>query len=262
MSIEPSTSSKCIINTSKGRIDVELWARELPNTTKIFLESCQGQKLQRFDGVRSNGTVTIVGGSPDKKLDYERHARIRGCRRGSVGYDRNVNQWFFASQECSIEDDSWILIGKIVGESNYVLRRIVGESQLDDRGKFVYPPIVNKTEVTVPHFDLGTLPQVGPNLPKEEKPRFFKRGNAKVKLSYEEEEEEEDYERDAVPLKKIKPPPGVKDKGKNDPSTKTQALKEKEPTEEISLREKETLALLSQFQQRQKGRDNILNRRP
>lgn len=260
MSTEPSTSSKCIINTSKGRIDIELWARELPNTTKLFLQSCQGQKLQRFDDVRSNGIVTIIGGSPEEKLEVEHHARIRSCRRGSVGYDRNINRWFLASQECSVDDKSWILIGKIVGESNYVLRRIVDESQLDDSGKFIYPPIVNKTEVTVPYFYLGTLPQAGPELSKEEKPKSSKRSKTKVQLSYEEvEEEDEDHE--MVPLKRIKPPPGVADKDRIDPSTRTQALIEEEPVDEMSLREKETLNLLSQFQQRQKGNDNILNRR-
>lgn len=216
--------------------------------------------------MRPNGTVTIVGGSPDEKLESEHHSRIRSCRRGSVGYDRNINRWFLASRECSIEDDSWILIGKIVGDSNYILRRIVDESQLDDHGKFVYPPIVTKTEVTVPYFDLdlGSLPQAGPSPPEEEKRRLLKRGGAKVKLRYEEEEEEEDEddeEQEAVPLKKIKPPPGVKDKDEIDSSTRMQAsVEEEEQVEEMSLREKETLDLLSQFQQRQKGRGNILNR--
>lgn len=262
MSIEPSTSAKCIIKTSKGRIDIELWARELPKTTKVFLEACQGQRLERLDALRSDGTVTVVGGTPNEKLVIEHHARIRSCRRGSVGYDRSTNLWFLSSRECSVYDnDRWILIGKIVGESNYVLRRIVDESELVDNGKFVYPPIVNQTEVTVPFFDLKSTPEAPKSKFVNSNLASLKRGNPKVKLAYDYEEDEEE---DVIPLKKNKLPPGVKDKGNYSPPTGTQALEVEKPIEEkeeLSTREKTTLELLFQFQRRQRTSDSPLIRR-
>lgn len=262
MSIEPSTSAKCIVKTSKGRIDIELWARELPKTTKSFLESCQGQKLEKLDTLRSDGTVTMVGGAPNKELEIERHARIRSCRRGSVGYDKSTNQWFLSSEECSVYDnDRWTLIGKIVGESNYLLRRIVDESELDGNGRFVYPPVVNYTEVTVPFFDLNSSLYVPESKPANSNlTTSCKRGNPKVKLAYDYEEDEEE---DAIPLKKNKLPLGVRDKGDHGPPAETQALKVEEPIEEkeeLSARERTTLDLLFRFQQRQKINGNPLVR--
>lgn len=288
MSREPSTSAKCILNTSKGRLDVELWAREVPAASKAFLQQCQDDVVSRLTKVRSDGTVTM-GQIRYAHIEPEHHTLIRDCKRGTVGWDGHTGEWFVATQDCPWNENR-TLIGKVVGQSNYVLRRIVDESELNQNGEFIYPPLVESVELTIPYFDLK--PKVKQQQQKQlDRPRKA----AKVKMSYESDEEE-----DVVPLKKMRLPPGVsgsvvdvqadiQKEGEGEGELEGQEEQEQEEKQEaeqkqdgdveqvesdqegqdqpqeqdtpheLSKREKHTLSLLAQFQERTRGK-NILSR--
>ncbi|AQZ14949.1 CWC27 (YPL064C) [Zygosaccharomyces parabailii] len=288
MSREPGTSAKCILNTSKGRLDVELWAREVPAASKAFLQQCQDDVVSRLSKVRSDGTVTM-GQIGYAHIEPEHHTLIRDCKRGTVGWDGHTGEWFVATQDCPWNDNR-TLIGKVVGQSNYVLRRIVDESELNQNGEFIYPPLVESVELTIPYFDLK------PKIKQQQEKRLDRpRKAAKVKMSYESDEEE-----DVVPLKKRRLPPGVggsaidvqadiqKEEEGEPEGQEEQEQEEEQGAEqkkggeleqvelqsdqegqnqqqeqdsphELSKREKHTLSLLAQFQERTRGK-NILSR--
>ncbi|AQZ10748.1 CWC27 (YPL064C) [Zygosaccharomyces parabailii] len=288
MSREPSTSAKCILNTSKGRLDIELWAREVPAASKAFLQQCQDDVVSRLSKVRSDGTVTM-GRIRYAHIEPEHHILIRDCKRGTVGWDGHTGEWFVATQDCPWNEKR-TLIGKVVGQSNYVLRRIVDESELNQIGEFIYPPLVESVELTIPYFDLK------PKIKQlQEKQLGRPRKIAKVKMSYESDEEN-----DVVPLKKMRLPPGVggnvadvqvdiqkegegelegREEQEQEEKQRAEQKQDGEPQQaelesdqeghnhqqeqdsplELSQREKHTLSLLAQFQERTRGR-NILSR--
>lgn len=277
--LEPQTSAKVIIHTVKGRIDVELWAREKPGHVRRFLEACSRGLLTDGSLDEVSGDCIMFSKVEDAgcRVLPERNARIRS-RMGSVGWDSVRGRWFISLG--AAEEDQKVVIGKVVDGSIYALRKIVDESEVGDDGKLLYPATVSKVEVTIPYFD--DLP-VGSKVTAGEAQKRPLKKRAKVSISFDDDD---DDERPLKPMKrmKIKMPPTISDRpveqvytgresaakqetsdGEGD-SSDTESLEcsgtpvvqqNAEPT--ISSREQETLKMLALFEEKTKDK-NILNR--
>ncbi|QLQ79472.1 hypothetical protein HG537_0C01190 [Torulaspora globosa] len=285
--LEPLTSAKVIIYTAKGRLDLELWAREKPGHARRFLESCSrgllvGGSLDEMS--RSGDCIMfskVVGDG--RPVLAERNGRIR-WRRGSLGWDSVLERWFISLGDGN-EDGEREVIGKVVDESIYTLRRIVDESEIGSDGKFLYPATVCKVEVTIPYFD--DLPGKDRVEPARDSMSVKKR--AKVRISFDDDDDDDD----GAPMKKlkIKMPATIQsaqegsnpaqevsggdqsaDRTPQEGSDEADIAQESEPERSettaagqkgdkstVSSREQETLKMLALFEEKTKDK-NILNR--
>lgn len=200
---EPQTSAKVVFHTTKGRLDVEFWAREKPLHAKRFLEICYGGSLndESLCGLSKDRGCILVSKVPsEQKLPAEHNARIRFNRAGIFGWDCRRLNWFISLRALS-EDDEKIALGKVVDQSIYSLRKIVDESELNSENQFLYPAIIRRAEVTIPFFS-----DLKPTTANESHSTSL--GTpvvraAKVRISYGDDEDEENDE-GSMPVKRMK----------------------------------------------------------
>lgn len=278
---EPQTTAKVIIHTVKGRIDVELWAKEKPAQVRRFLEACEkgllvGESLNEWSRSGDYLMLSLVDDSDSGAgVPLEHNARIR-WRTGSLGWDSGQKRWFITLAPLLGEDQK-VVIGKIVDDSIYSLRKIRDESEVGSDGKLLYPATIRKVEVTIPYFtdlraSVGSKPAVKPTLPSKKV--------SKVRISFDDEDDDEDA---LQPVKrmKIKMPAAISDRQptervstrpesdvhqeKNDEESDNGQESEPETPSQtgmestVSNREQETLKMLALFEQKTKDK-NILNR--
>ncbi|CAI4053397.1 hypothetical protein SKDZ_16G2070 [Saccharomyces kudriavzevii ZP591] len=231
--IEPQTTAKCILYTTKGNIAVELWAKECPETSKLFL-------TELSDGAYINGNFkelkpsqrlmfNAVGTNEDRAVVQERNPRIKFNKDGLFGWDRKRNTWFVTVQADSkhVLNDCNVF-GKIVGTSIYIFREILsGEletfSRDDEVKRFMYPAVLKDFEITVPFFE-----DISPSkrrledderIPQQPKKKLMT--SSKVKIVYEDDEEDDDANDDsdvleAKPSKRIILPAWIKDESRSE----------------------------------------------
>lgn len=300
--IEPQTTAKCILYTTKGNIAVELWAKECPQTCRRFLTMLS-------DGAFINGEfkelnpmqwLRFSAGSPDENhtVTLERNPRIRFTKDGLLGWDRQRNTWFITVQADSkhVLNDCNVF-GKIVGKSIYTFREILGgeievSSRDDEVKRFMYPAVLKDAEITIPFFEdiFRSKRRLDDNEKKEQQPTKKLIRSAKVRIVYEDEDDDDDYDDDdgfqkLEPRKRMILPAWIKDESRSEkfksnisldqpkeaPMTKQMELhdnvdrstfenpesQENIKEEVIDKRERETLEMLSKFQQRIKNK-NIL----
>lgn len=265
---QPQTSAKCIIYTTKGRLDVELWAKEIPIATKTFLEACRQGKLNdetlcEIPNDRRYVTISnIKNDYQTEKLREERNSRIRLSRNGIVGWDNDSLRWFITTKEWNASEatPAIIIIGKIVDESIYTFKRIIDDGERDADGKFVYPATIKAVEVTIPFFtDLTQLSDTKVIKTPANSGKSIKYTKAtKVKLSYHEDEDEDEEIRPTKKIK-IKLPPSIIQPTETEPETE-QTNTSDDHQQTLNDRERETLAMLATFQKQTKGK-TILKKR-
>lgn len=267
---QPQTSAKCIIYTTKGRLDVELWAKEIPISTKTFLEACsqgklKGETLCEIPSDRLYVTISnIKNDYQTEKLPEEHNSRIRFNRNGIVGWDNVSLRWFITTKEWNANEvtPAMTIIGKIVDESIYTFKRIIDDSELDANGKFVYPATIEDVEVTIPYFtDLTQSSDAKVQTSaKNDKSTKYKKAT-KVKLSYHYDEDDDDNE-ETRPTKKMKIrlPASIIRPIETGPGTETEPEPESGQTniddhqKTLNDRERETLEMLAKFKKQTKGK--------
>ncbi|KAH3684462.1 hypothetical protein WICPIJ_004556 [Wickerhamomyces pijperi] len=158
MSLEPQTTAKVQINTTKGSIIVELWAKETPNTSRLFLENALNQ---RFNGLLFNRIVpkfliqtepTNDSSHQEVKLSNEYHPRIRFNKRGLLGsVNEDHSQFFITLDQAQELNNKNTLFGKIVDDSIFTALKI-SEGEVKDE-KPLYPTKILSSEVLIPYFD-------------------------------------------------------------------------------------------------------------
>ncbi|AJW06609.1 Cwc27p [Saccharomyces cerevisiae YJM1418] len=296
--IEPQTTAKCILYTTKGNIAIELWAKECPETCKRFLSMLS-------DGTFTNGEFKEL--KPTQWLMFnanstgeyrtvaeEKNPRIRFNRDGLLGWDRRRNTWFItvlADSKHVLNDCN--VFGKIVGKSIYIFREILGgeieaSSRDNDVKRFVYPAVLKDVMITIPFFEdiFGSKRRLEDNEKKEQEPAKKLVKSAKVKMVYEDEQEDDDGDVQKLkPRKRMILPAWIKDDSRSEgikldasldqpqeapirektqlhdnvheATTKETESQENIKEEPMDKRERETLAMLSKFQERIKNK-NIL----
>lgn len=170
---EPPTTARAVLHTSRGALEIELWAKETPIASRNFLARCNegyydgstfgrlipGYIVQGGGGWRDeNGT-----GFPD-----EFHTRLRFARRGVVGTanvegarDSNGSQFVvtLAPGGAPALDRRSTVFGRVAAASLYTLADIAppdvqmeaadGEDG-DDRP--LYPVRIESAEVLEPYY--------------------------------------------------------------------------------------------------------------
>ena len=93
---EPECTGKVILRPSHGPLEIDLWCRETPETTRNFIQLClegyyeecpfhrivPGFILQTGDPFGNGGESTLDSGS---RIKSEWHPRLKFNRRGLVG---------------------------------------------------------------------------------------------------------------------------------------------------------------------------------
>ena len=162
---EPPTSAKAILHTTYGPIEIELWARECPQTCRNFIAlAMEGA----FDGTSFHRIVPgfcVQGGATaaDRLLHAagllkEFHSRLRWTRRGLLGavsLDARVahpSEFFFSLSATPELDRDCTLFGKAVGETLFNMLRI-GEVAVEENDTPIYKVFINRVEVTQNPFE-------------------------------------------------------------------------------------------------------------
>uniref|UniRef100_A0A060T5H0 ARAD1C12144p n=1 Tax=Blastobotrys adeninivorans TaxID=409370 RepID=A0A060T5H0_BLAAD len=223
-SLEPPTTAKVVLNTTKGPIDIELWAKECPKACRNFIQHCvngyyDGCTFHRIvkDFVVQSGdpTGTGTGGESIYNGQYfedEFHSRLKFSRRGLVACanrgskNTNASQFIITMGATPELNGKNTLFGRVVGETMFNVLKIGQAETLDDGSERpLYPVKITSCEVVVPYFvDLDTPNKTAAEIPnsldvslKKSKKRTI------VKVSYDDEEEEDEDVK--TKLKKKKP---------------------------------------------------------
>ena len=206
------TSAKCVLYTSKGDLEVELWAKECPLTCRHFIESSQRGNFNNdsFNNYIKGKYLSLVrstgNGQSEKLHSIEYNSRL------SISQD-GILSWDIKNETFLISTDEWLnyprneltIFGKLVGGSIYKLREwLRNDLENDSQGtKFIYPPIINNIEITIPYFNYISADQPREDKPAmpSEPPRKKMKSVAKVKLSFNDDEEDEEEYGDLIPMK-------------------------------------------------------------
>lgn len=138
---EPQTGARLLIHTNYGDLEVELWAKECPQTSKRFLSLCL---FGAYDGTLFHRLVQgfcIQGGEPSSKflsdepfplgeLPKEYHSRLHFNRMGLLGMvsldtrHSHPTQFFFTLAATPELDRESTCFGRVIGDSIFNLRRM------------------------------------------------------------------------------------------------------------------------------------------
>lgn len=217
MNIEPKTSAKVVIDTSKGELEIELWAKEVPIASRNFLQRCaegyyEGTTFHRVlkDFLIQAGSGPLDDAPPFKD---EFHSRLKfkgrgylGCANVSGKRNSNGSQFFITvgnGQQVSNLNGKNTLFGKVVGKSIYNLARIESEGEILEDGETpMFPTVIKGVKILNPYFDDLKYKEYAEKtaaLPVQQNKKPTKR--SKVKVSYDEEDEDSDSQTIANTIK-------------------------------------------------------------
>jgi len=163
--VEPLPTARVLVHTTTGPLDLELWAKETPQTCRSFLQLClEGyfnnvifhRVIKDFIIQTGDPTGTGTGGeaaTPTGVVKDEFHSRLRYIRRGLVGMansghkDDNGSQWFITLGPAPELDKKNTLFGRLaVGDTIFNAMKI-GDMETDKYDRPLHPPRILRTEV-------------------------------------------------------------------------------------------------------------------
>lgn len=163
--IEPLSTGRVLVKTSMGPLDIELFAKETPQTCRSFIQLClEGyfnnvifhRIVKDFIVQTGDPTGTGTGGeaaTAEGVVKDEFHSRLRYTRRGLVGMansgskDDNGSQWFVTLSATPELERRNTLFGRIAtGDTVFNALRI-GDLEVDKLDRPVHPPRIISTEV-------------------------------------------------------------------------------------------------------------------
>lgn len=154
---EPGTTGRVILETTHGPLEIQLWSRECPTTTKLFLQLCldgfyDNMLFHRIvpDFLIQTGALRQPSVAVDnKKLEkyrqavkadhalerrrFELHSRLRFNHRGQIAMALGVDddpdaeihpQFFITLDEASFLDGKHVLFGTVAGPTIFNALRI------------------------------------------------------------------------------------------------------------------------------------------
>lgn len=200
MSLEPPTTAKVTLNTTKGPIKIDIFAKELPSTSSAFIKLCHFNKFKDTLIQVNRQYISFSSLTKDNNdlIPKESHSRIRCKQRGYVAYSNG--QWVISRSELSGVDQ---VFGKIDQESSWYIVNEVANGEVDkDTGELVFPVTIVNSIVDVPYFklELGKEDGVG----KGDEDERLKVKKPRVVIDYrddDDEEKEEEEEKSAIQIK-------------------------------------------------------------
>lgn len=227
--IEPPTTARVILETSKGPLEIELWAKEVPIASRNFLQRCiegyyngskfhrvlRGFMVQAGAGWRDNASGSYIADEFHSRLKFTSSTRSRGilgCANVPGKKNSNGSQFIITlsngPQTAALNRKNTVF-GCVVGDSIYNLARIESEGDLEDDGETpLYPVEIKGANVIEPYFDdlLTAQPEQPKTLLKKAvvaEPNLKKRAKKpKVKLSYDDDDEDEEGETKLQPTQR------------------------------------------------------------
>lgn len=191
MLIQPT--ARVTLVTAKGNIDIELYAKELPQLCRAFLENCVNKRYVglKFSTIEDN-LVQLLKLELQSKLRHEYHSRLKFDSRGTVGLLNHEStnyasaDGFFITLKPTPEfNGNSVLIGKVVGDSFYNVVKLLQAEKKEDGVTPLFPVEITDVLVSERYFDDIVTEQ-------RTEERKVKKQKTAVKLSYDDEEEEED----------------------------------------------------------------------
>ncbi|KAJ7114018.1 cyclophilin-like domain-containing protein [Mycena epipterygia] len=163
------TNGRVIIDTTVGEIDIELWAKETPKTCRnfitlalegyydnvIFHRVVPGFLVQTGDKTGTGGGGESIYGGP---FEDEIHPRLRFAHRGIVAManngtkNSNDSQFIITLDRADELHGKHTLFGRCMGDTVYNVMKI-GEMELGDNGRPVYPPKIKSIRIVDNPFD-------------------------------------------------------------------------------------------------------------
>lgn len=192
---EPQTTAKVRVETTKGPIDIELWAKEVPVVSRAFLQKCQDNEYvgRCFSAITKD--YVQLGSEAAYTMKDEYHSRIRFNKKGllaavreniDIKNNHSIDSFLLTTQQLSSYDNKYVVFGKIVNDTFYNVLKIQ-DSEVDADGKVLYPAEVTKTSVVTKYFDdLQQTKVESVPVSKVSKPK------KKVRLNYDMEAGEEE----------------------------------------------------------------------
>ena len=191
-SLEPKTQAKVILNTTKGVIEIDIWSKELPNTSREFISNCLNQKFNDLKFITSSNLIQFPNINTTKIIK-ESHPRIK-CKRGYVGISQDGESIFITLKEIP-EFTNFNIFGKINQDSYYIALKI-SQGEVDNDGNPIFPVKVISSEVIDPYFD--DLVKIEEETVKEP---AKKKAKTLVKMNYNDDEDEDDDEEEEFSIK-------------------------------------------------------------
>lgn len=219
--LEPNPTAKVLLHTTRGDLEIELFAKQTPITSRNFLQLCLDGYYDDTVFHRLVKGFIIQGGDPTgtgqggessydgEPFQDELHSRLKYTRRGLLGMantgkkDDNGSQFFFTLAATPELQDKNTMFGRIAGDTIYNLMKLAeAEIAEGSEDRPMYPAKITGSEIILnPFEDMVKRERVAQRTaPEEKKAKKPKRKAGKNVLSFGGEEGE-----DAAPvLKKAK----------------------------------------------------------
>ncbi|KAM9991693.1 hypothetical protein ACTFIZ_005095 [Dictyostelium cf. discoideum] len=225
---EPNISGKVILKTTLGDIEIELWAKETPLTSRNFVQLClegyyDGCIFHRVikDFIAQTGDPTNTGtggesiyeeteiedneGEKIKSTGFkdEFHSRLRFNRRGMVGMassspDQNKSQFFFTLAKTENLTKKHTVFGRIAGDTLFNLLK-VNDLEVDSETDLpLFPPKIISTDVVWNPFS-DIIPRVKTIIKKKVEKKKQTKKNLNL-LSFGDEENEGEFDNSKIIL--------------------------------------------------------------
>lgn len=210
--LEPHPTAKVVLHTTTGDLELELFAKQTPITSRNFLQLCldgyyDNTVFHRLvkDFIIQGGDPTGTGQGGESSYDGEAfadefHSRLKFNRRGLLGMantgqkDDNGSQFFFTLANTPELQDKNTMFGRIAGDTIYNLMKMA-EAEIADgsEDRPMYPTRVTSTEIIInPFDDMVKRAQVVQKTESEaKKPKKTKRKAGKNLMSFGGDEGEE-----------------------------------------------------------------------
>ena len=219
--IEPNPTAKVLLHTTRGDLEIELFAKQTPVTSRNFLQLCLDGYYDNTVFHRLVKGFIIQGGDPTgtgqggessydgEPFQDEVHSRLKYTRRGLLGMantgkkDDNGSQFFFTLAATPELQDKNTMFGRIAGDTIYNLMKMAeAEIAEGSEDRPMYPTKITGSEIILnPFEDMVKRERVAQRTePETRKVKKPKRKAGKNVLSFGGEDGE-----DAAPvLKKAK----------------------------------------------------------
>ncbi|KAF2203725.1 peptidyl-prolyl cis-trans isomeras-like protein, partial [Delitschia confertaspora ATCC 74209] len=212
--LEPNPTAKVLLQTTAGDLELELFAKQTPRTSRNFLQLCLDGYYDNTIFHRLVPEFIVQGGDPTgtgeggessydgEPFEDEFHSRLKFNRRGLLGMantgkkNDNGSQFFLTLGNTPELQGKNTMFGRIVGDTIYNLMKI-GEADLAEgsEDRPMYPAKITGTEIIInPFEDMVKRVQAAPRTQEEKKViKKPKRKAGKALLSFGDNEGEEDW---------------------------------------------------------------------
>lgn len=234
--LEPNPTAKVVLHTTRGDLEIELFAKQTPITSRNFLQLCLDGYYDNTVFHRLVKGFIIQGGDPTgtgqggessydgEPFQDEMHSRLKYTRRGLLGMantgkkDDNGSQFFFTLAATPELQDRNTMFGRIAGDTIYNLMKMAeAEIAEGSEDRPMYPTKITGSEIILnPFEDMVKRERVAQRTePEAKKAKKPKRKAGKNVLSFGGEDGE-----DAAPvLKKAKFNTKLVSAGEEQPAT-------------------------------------------